>query len=65
MRIYETTYCRKLVRGGNEQAKIQIQTSGFWSQKKTSNGNDLVAREIRTNRKKNGMKKVVLISKLK
>ena len=33
MRIHETTYCRKLVRGGNEQAKIQIQI-GFWSQKK-------------------------------
>ena len=52
MRIHETTHCRKLVGGGKEQAKIQIQKSNFWSQKKTSNGMDLVAREIRTNRKK-------------
>ena len=34
MRIHETTHCRKLVGGGKEQAKIQIQTSDFWSQKK-------------------------------
>ena len=31
MRNQQTTYCRKYVRGGNEQAKIQIQKNGFWS----------------------------------